>query len=165
MKTFIKLFTASVFLLVALHFEGNAQSFRTELASLSKGADMIVSGKVIEQKSQWNSDKTRIFTQATIQVDEFLKGSNFQDRLVITYPGGEVGEIGEYYSHVATFSNDEDVLVFVKKYDRDNSFRVYQGDAGKLSLYEDRNTGEKMTSQNIKASELKKEIKNIVEKL
>ncbi len=63
-----------------------------------------------------------------------------------------------------TFANDEDVLLFVKKSTKDESLRVFEGDEGKLTLYKDKKTGEKVTSNNIKASEIKREIKNYVEK-
>jgi hypothetical protein len=125
---------------------------------------MIVTGKVVDQKSEWSSDKSKIYTNVTIRVDEFLKGSNNQNRIVIKNLGGEVGNVGETYSHVPTFQDDEEVLLFVKKSTKDESLRVFEGDEGKLTLYKDKKTGEKVTSKNIKASEMKKEIKNYVEK-
>jgi hypothetical protein len=141
-----------------------SQSLKSEIRNLSEGADMIITGKVVNQKSQWNSEKSRIYTNVTIQVDEFLKGSNNQSRIVITHLGGEVGDVGESYSHVPTFIDSEEVLVFVKKSDKDESMSVFEGEEGKLTLYEDKFTGEKVTSKNVKASEMKKEIKNYVEK-
>ena len=41
---------------------------------LSKGADVIITGKVTQQSSSWNDDNTRIYTKATIEVEEYLKG-------------------------------------------------------------------------------------------
>jgi hypothetical protein len=146
-----------------LHIEAHPQTIQTEIKNLSKGADLIVTGNVIDQKSQWNSDNSRIYTQVTIQVDEYLKGSNNQDKIVITHPGGEVGNVGETYSHIPTFSNDEEVLVFLKKSAKDQSLRVFEGEGGKMTLHQDKNNGEKVTSNNIKASDIKKEIKNYVE--
>jgi hypothetical protein len=140
-----------------------SQSLKSEIKNLSEGADMIVTGKVIDQKSQWNTEKSRIYTNVTIQVEQFLKGSNNQNRIVITHLGGEVGDVGETYSHVPTFKDDEEILVFVKKSAKDESLSVFEGEEGKLTLYEDRTTGEKITSKNVKASEMKKEIKNYVE--
>ena len=141
-----------------------AQSIQSDIKNLSQGADMIITGKVIDQKSQWNSDNSRIYTNVTIQVDEYLKGSENQDRIVITHLGGEVGSVGETYSHIPTFIDDENVLVFVKKSAKDESLSVFEGEEGKLTLYQNKNTGEKVTSNNIKASDIKKEIKSFVEK-
>ena len=141
-----------------------AQSIQSDIKNLSQGADMIITGQVVAQQSQWNSDNSRIYTQVTIQVDEYLKGSDNQDRIVITHLGGEVGSVGETYSHVPTFTDDENVLVFVKKSAKDESLSVFEGEEGKLTFYQNKNTGEKVTSNNIKASELKNEIKSFVEK-
>ena len=141
-----------------------AQSIQSDIKNLSQGADMIITGKVIDQKSQWNSDNSRIYTNVTIQVDEYLKGSENQDRIVITHLGGEVGSVGETYSHIPTFIDDENVLVFVKKAAKDESLSDFEGEEGKLTLYQNKNTGEKVTSNNIKASDIKKEIKSFVEK-
>jgi len=141
-----------------------AQSIQSDIKNLSQGADMIVTGKVVDQKSQWNSDNSRIYTNVTIQVDEYLKGSDNQDRIVITHLGGEVGDIGETYSHIPAFIDDENVLVFVKKSAKDESLSVFEGEEGKLTLYEDKIIGEKVTSNNTKASDIKREIKSFVEK-
>ena len=164
MRLFQKTFFYAILITFFIHSEGYSQSLQSEIKNLSEGADMIVTGKVVDQKSEWSSDKSKIYTNVTIQVDEFLKGSSSQNRIVIKNLGGEVGNIGETYSHVPNFANDEDVLVFVKKSTKDESLRVFEGDEGKLTLYKDKKTGEKVTSKNVKASEMKKEIKNYVEK-
>lgn len=163
MRLFRSIIFCAVLMALLLQFEAHSQTMQVEIKNLSKGADMIVTGKVVDQTSQWNSEKSRIYTNVTIQVDEFLKGTNNQNRIVITHLGGEVGDVGETYSHVPTFKDDEDVLVFVKKSSKDESLSVFQGEEGKLTLYEDKTTGEKITSQNIKANEIKKEIKSFVE--
>jgi hypothetical protein len=137
-----------------------SQSIHSELKNLSENADAILTGKVIEQKAEWNMDKTRIFTTVTIEVDEYLKGSNSQSRITVTHPGGEVGEVGEIYSHVPTFLNDENVLLFVKQNRNDMSFRVLEGEVGKISLAVDKLTGEKVTANNKNISAYKKEIRS-----
>lgn len=137
-----------------------SQSIHSELKNLSENADAILTGKVIEQKAEWNMDKTRIFTTVTIEVDEYLKGSNSQSRITVIHPGGEVGEVGEIYSHVPTFLNDENVLLFVKQNRNDMSFRVLEGEVGKISLAVDKLTGEKITANNKNISAYKKEIRS-----
>ena len=164
MRLFQTIFFSAILITFLVTSEGRSQSIQSEIKNLSEGADIILTGKVVDQKSQWNSEKSRIYTHVTIQVDEYLKGANNQNRIVITNLGGEVGNVGETYSHVPTFQDDEDVLLFVKKSTKDESLRVFEGDEGKLTLYKDKNTGEKVTSKNVKASEMKKEIKNYVEK-
>jgi len=151
--------------ILSFFFVANIQSqtIQSDLKTLSKGADVIVTGKVVEQRSSWNQDRTRIYTDVKIQVDDFIKGSEAQNSVIITHPGGEVGEVGELYSHMPRFSNDEEVLVFAKRDLKDNKYRVLNGEDGKLTVYQDKATGEKVTSSNQKISTLKKEIKNYVE--
>jgi len=160
MRLFQTILFYAILITLFIHTETHSQSIQAEIKNLSEGADMIVTGKVVDQKSEWSSDKSKIYTNVTIQVDEFLKGSNNQNQIVIKNLGGEVGNVGETYSHVPTFTNEEDVLVFIKKSEKDQSLRVFQGDEGKMTFYQDKKTGEKVTSKNIKASEMKKEIKN-----
>lgn len=141
-----------------------SQSIQSKVKNLSEKSDIILEGKVIQKKSDWNQDKTRIFTKVTIQVDEYLKGNNSGKTIVINTPGGEVDGIGELYTHMPSFKDDEDVLVFAKEDKQDKSYRVLDGEEGKLTLYDDIKTGEKVTSFNKKVSALKTEIKGYVGK-
>ena len=140
-----------------------SQTKPTDIKNLSVAADVILTGKVTKQNSSWNKDKTRIYTDVTLEVEEYLKGNNGNKTLVVTTPGGEVGEVGELYTHMPRFSKDEEVLLFVKKDTKDMSYKVVNGQEGKIALYTDKKTGEKVTSSNRKISTLKKEIKNYVE--
>lgn len=152
-----------VFLILSgLNTTSLSQTIPTDIKSLSAGADLILTGKVTKQNSTWNKDKTRIFTEVTVEVEEYLKGNNSNKSIVVITPGGEIGEVGELYTHMPRFSNDEDVLLFVKKDKRDLDYKVFNGEDGKMTLYTDKKTGEKMTSSNQKISTLKTEIKNYV---
>ena len=131
-----------------------------EVERMSKNADLIITGKVKEQNSNWNSSKTRIYTYATIQVEEYLKGSNTGSSIVVSYPGGEVGDIGELYSHMPRFENNEEILVFLKKDERSTGYKVFNGEEGKISVIIDPKTGEKITSQNVKVNMLVTQIKS-----
>ena len=133
-----------------------------EFKALSKGADVILTGKVAKQKSEWNADKTRILTHVTIEVDDYLKAANYQKDIVVTHLGGEVGSVGELYTHVPSFKNNEEVLLFLKKDNLNRAYKVVDGEDGKWSIYKDDKTGEKITSSFVKISALKKEIKNYV---
>lgn len=129
------------------------------LKSLSKGADIIATGKVAEQKSSWNKNKTRIYTEATLQVNEYIKG-NSGNSVVVTYPGGEVGAVGELYTHMPRFTNNEEVLVFLKKDQKDNKYKIYNGEDGKMEVVKDPKTGEMVTNSNVRVNYLKAQIKN-----
>jgi hypothetical protein len=145
-------------------FTSYSQSINSSIKKMSEKADLIVEGKVVQKKSSWNKDKTRIYTDVTVQVDEYLKGNKGNNNIVITTPGGEVDGVGELYTHMPQFNNDEDVLVFVKEDKRDRSYKVFNGEDGKITLYKDKVTGEKVTPFNKKVSSLKKEINDYVNK-
>lgn len=163
MKTKIINMFFAFLIFVGFNTNSLSQSIESNIKSLSVGADAILMGKVTKQNSYWNKDKTRIFTDVTIEVDEFFKGNNGSKTIVVNTPGGEVGEIGELYSHMPRFNKEEDVLLFVKRDKKDLSYKVFDGENGKITLYTDKKTGEKITASNRKVSMLKKEIRDYVE--
>jgi hypothetical protein len=146
-----------VYVVLCLPLIISAQTLQSGIPELSKGADAIITGKVVSQKSEWNNGKRAIFTKVTLAVDEYLKGNRSQKSITIMHPGGEVDGIGELYTHVPTFNNDEEVLLFIKKRENSNDYSVFQGESGKITLYVDEN-GEKVSAQRTKVAFLKNEI-------
>lgn len=139
-----------------------AQLTSSDVERMSKNADLIITGKVVEQNSNWNENKTRIYTQATIQVEEYLKGNSNGSSLNVIYPGGEVGDVGEMYSHMPRFENNEEVLVFLKKDDKSTNYKVFNGEEGKINVVMDPKTGEKVTTSNVQINSLKAQIKSYI---
>jgi len=139
-----------------------AQQMAVELKDLSKGADLILTGKVTQQTSSWNKDNTKIYTEATIQVEEYLKGNSNESSVVVRYLGGEVGDVGELYSHMPRFDNDEEVLVFLKRDEQNSNYKVFNGQDGKINIIEDPETGEKVTTSNVKINSLKVQIESYI---
>lgn len=139
-----------------------AQLTSPEVKSMSKNADLIITGKVVEQNSNWNENKTRIYTQATIQVEEYLKGSNNSGPVIVSYPGGEVGEVGEMYSHMPRFEDNEEVLVFLKRDDNSTNYKVLNGEEGKINVITDPQTGNKVTSSSVPVNSIKAQIKSYI---
>lgn len=139
-----------------------AQSDSFIIKKLSKKADVILTGKVTKKESSWNTAKTRIYTKATVQVDELLKGNNSQNYVEIIYPGGEVGDVGELYTHMPKFDKDEEVLVFLKQDKKTSAYKVLNGEAGKITVQEDAKTKEKVTSSNLRIKDLKAQIKGFI---
>jgi len=134
-----------------------SQQMEAKLKQLTTNADIIVTGKISSNKSSWNNNKTRIFTEATLNIDEYLKGNNNGSSVVITYPGGEVNGVGELYTHMPNFEDNENVLVFLKKDEK--GYKVFDGEEGKIRIIKDAKTGEAITSSNIRISHLKAQIK------
>ncbi len=149
--------------LVGYQFNAFSQTV-SKLEHLSEGADLILTGKVVQQNSSWNEDRSRIYTNATIQVEEYLKGNTNEGSIVVTYLGGEVGDVGELYTHMPKFEDDEEILVFLKVDQGTSSYKVFNGEEGKLSIVYDKSTGEKVTTSNVKINSLKVQIKSFIEK-
>jgi hypothetical protein len=163
MKVPITSLLYGLILVCAIYYTTFAQQMAVELKDLSVGADVIITGRVTQQTSSWNDDNTRIYTKATIQVDEYLKGINNGNSVVVTYLGGEIGDVGEMYSHMPRFEDQEEVLVFLKKDEKNtDGYKVFNGENGKISVIDDPKTGEKVTTSNVQINSLKAQIKNYV---
>ena len=153
--------TLTVFFVVFSGINGLAQSGNSELQKLTASSDLIIVGKVVNQNSQWNKNKTRIFTQVSVNAEEYLKGKSEEKQIVITKPGGEVGDVGELYSHVPEFVKDEEVLLFLKK-DGENKLVVNKGTQGKYTISSNNDSGIKMIGESKSLENYKIRIKSFI---
>jgi len=80
--------------------------------------------------------------------------------VTVNYLGGEVGEIGEMYSHMPSFEDNEEVLVFLKKDEKNTDYKVFSGEEGKITLLNNETTGEKTTNSYVPLNSLKQQIIN-----
>ena len=160
MDTKFRYLLLTLVLIYGFQITSHSQQLSTSIEKLSKGADVVLTGKVIQQNSSWNEDRTRIYTDATIQVEEYLKGNTNESSIIVTYLGGEVGEVGELYTHMPRFEDDEEILVFLKRDQETSSYKVFNGEEGKLSIVYDKNTGEKVTTSSVQINSLKAQIKS-----
>jgi len=137
-----------------------AQPPSAKLREMAKSADEILTGKVIQNESFWNDRKTNIFTRSTLQVDDCIKGGGAKRNIEVVCPGGEVGDVGEIYSHLPTLKKNEEVLLFLKKDPAHSSYRIVNGEDGKIPMFTDDASGQRITGTRILLSTLKEEIKN-----
>ena len=142
--------------------ESAAQKESVKIKQLTKEADMILTGKVTQKKSNWNENKTRIYTRTTVQVEEYLKGENKGTSVEITSPGGEVGDVGELYTHMPTFEDNEEVLVFLKKDEKATGYKVLNGEEGKIKVHLEAAKKEKAASSDLPVNDLKSQIRRFV---
>ncbi len=87
---------------------------RVDLPELSRTADAVIHGTVRRVESRWSGDGRRILTDVEIQVTESLKGEP-GSTVLVTQPGGRVGDIGQRVSGLASFTPGEEVVVFLEK--------------------------------------------------
>ena len=93
---------------------GATTMLKVELPELARSADLIVHGKVLRLQSRWSGDGRRILTDVEIQVTEALKGQA-GPTVLVTQPGGRVGDIGQKVSGLASFAAGEEVVVFLSR--------------------------------------------------
>ena len=162
-KSMIQLSTILVFVLMySIYGRALAQTEKSRLAELTKEAEAVVVGKVTGVRSEWSSDRKRIFSKVSLSVDQYIKGDTPARTVVITQLGGEIDGVGELYSHTARFSKDEEVLVFVKK-DRQNNLVVAGGEDGKFKVTKDERTGEKMVHGGLTLKKFTSDVKAILQ--
>jgi hypothetical protein len=87
---------------------------RVDLPELARTADAIVHGTVRRVESRWSGDGRRIITDVEIQVSETLKGQA-GGSVLVTQPGGRVGDIGQMVSGLASFAPGEEVVLFLER--------------------------------------------------
>lgn len=139
---------------------GAAQVKEMTPAQLVERSEVVAVGKVTRMKAEWTPNKTRIVTRVEVAVDEYLKG-NTGGTITILSPGGEIDGVGEWYSHTARFTKDEDVVVFAQK-DKKGEFHVAGGNQGKLSISKQEKTGLARVSDKTTLDDLKAQIKRAV---
>jgi len=103
-------------LLLIISSPAQALMIDMSLDDLAPGADAILIGTVVETTSGWNSTHTMICTSVTLSVEECLKGNIAAGTdVVISVPGGQVGEITQTISDMPGFYVGERTLVFLNK--------------------------------------------------
>lgn len=107
---------------------------------LAQQSDVVAVGRVDHMVSEWNADRSRIQTRVTLAVEQTIKGETPDASMTVIIPGGEVDGVGELYTHMVTFQQNEDVLLFASK-DTKGNLRVTSGTDGKYLIQKDAKTG------------------------
>ncbi len=150
--------TGLIFLLL-LPFTLLGQSKPISPEDLTKRAESVAIGQVSDVTSEWDETGKAIRSRVTLAVSEYLKGGGSGSSLTLYVPGGEIGGVGEIYSHMASFRANEDVVVFVEK-DKQNRYKVSGGNQGKYLIQQDKVTGQQVVSGTIPLDQFKSRIKN-----
>ncbi len=120
MKIYSILHSVLIFLLLTefIAAPGSALMVKKSLEELTSGADSILIGEVKKIESQWNEEKTLIYTYVTISVSQYTKTLSSVKQvqeIIIKMPGGEVGDIGLKVSDTPQFREGEEVFLFLRK--------------------------------------------------
>lgn len=103
---------------------------------LAREARTILIGTCTSIKSEWNEERTKIFTYIRISPQNFLKGEEIPEEITIQQLGGEVGEIGMRVDETSVFEEGEEVLLFLKR-GRKGLHRILGLSQGKFSVKTD----------------------------
>ncbi len=100
--------------------------------ALAREADAVVQGRVEKRESRWAADGRHIYTLVTLRTTSVWRGSA-PERVVVRVRGGEVGDVGQRVDAEATFSEGEQVVVFLAR-DRGGNWRVHGMGLGKFRV-------------------------------
>ncbi len=139
------------------------QSRPVTIEQLARQSEVVAIGQVKDLSSEWDETGTRIRTKVLLYVDQFVKGSGSGNTLTLYVPGGEVGTVGEVYSHMPTFRRDEEVIVFAEQ-DKLHHYRVSDGQQGKFTIQKDHTSGKAMVSGHSSLDEFTIQVKATVER-
>jgi hypothetical protein len=100
--------------------------------ALTDEAESVVLGEVERVESRWDG-RGRIVTDVWIRVDETLK-NGVGPSVVLTHPGGTVGDVGMRVSDTPSFQPGERVLCFVHGADASGARRLVGDAQGKYRI-------------------------------
>ena len=81
-------------------------------------ADYIVEGVVEKVESNWNEDRSAIFTHTNLSIEKYVKGAPFAgDELQIVTPGGTVGDITQVLEDQPIFHEGKRVRIYFQEVD------------------------------------------------
>ena len=103
---------------------------RASVEALARTSDAVVRGRVERRVSRMVGN--RIVTDVEVRARGVWRGAAPQV-VKVTVPGGEVGDLGQRVDGMATFSDGEEVVVFVA-HASDGSWRVNGAAQGKFTV-------------------------------
>jgi hypothetical protein len=124
--------------------ESIAQVIEVSAQDLTKESTAVFYGKCSKIKSEWNENKSIIYTYVTVVPEEYIKG-NLGAEAVIAVPGGRVGDIIYEVSDMPTFTVGEEIMAFVWTNPSGKNL-VTGGYQGKKKIEKDSKTGKRMVT-------------------
>ena len=129
-------------IMIFTSLECNAQSKKMSTRDLTKKSNSIVYGKCSGVKCKWNQAQDIIVTEVTIVPEGYVKG-NLGGQVVVTVPGGRIGDIIYQVSEMPVFEPGEEVFAFIYRHPSGKNL-VTGGFHGKMRIEKDKATGKRM---------------------
>jgi len=95
-----------------------------DVETLAAAAQAVVHARVVSQESRWGGGGESsgvIYTRVVLQPLEWWKGKGARDAIVVSVPGGTVGDLSQTVQGVATFAAGEEVVLFLRRLGRERS--------------------------------------------
>ena len=118
------------------------------VADLAKRSDVIALGAVASVSSEWNSQKTTIYTRIGLNVEDLFKGTASNEMLSFYQLGGEVGNTASSVGDAAPFKRGERVIVFLYK-NKDQKLALVGSFQGKFAIEEGGSMGGAMAIRRV----------------
>lgn len=110
----------------------SASMEKMSLEDLTREADVILIGNIVDVDSKWGLERDKIYTYSTVSVERYIKGGTGEEELTILSEGGRIGTLFIWVEDTPTFLKDETVLVFLKKSGKE--YNVVGMSQGKYTL-------------------------------
>lgn len=154
----------SIIFLIFVLFLGWIQAFGTaikmSIKELTTKSDLIIVGKVIDATSKWAGDRSNIYTYVTINVEEFIKGSQLTNEILVQVLGGAIKDegIASLVSEMPSFQKGERVVLFLERSHSPKYFLVLTGRYGKFKVTPDNQIEGRSASLESFRQEIKKNL-------
>lgn len=122
--------------------ETKAQVKKMSAKDMTEVSTAVLYGKCKKIKSEWNENRSAIYTYVTIVPEGYIKG-NLGSEVVVAVPGGRVDDILVEVSETPIFIEDEEVVAFICKSPKGRNL-ITGGYQGKMKIETDKKTGKKM---------------------
>ena len=133
-RVLLSILTASVVWFGIAH-SATLKNEPLSVADLTKRSHVIAVGAVASVSSEWNSQKTTIYTRIGLSVEDLFKGAPSGEMLSFYQLGGEVGNTASSVGEAATFKRGERVVVFLYR-NKEQKLALVASFQGKFSIEE-----------------------------
>ena len=117
------------------------------LPQLTAAAGAILHGTVTGVRSDWNAERTHIFTFVTVHADRYFKGQLGPDVTIMEF-GGTVGGLRQYIPGTPQFTPGEEVILFLSLHPPMYP-AVLALSQGKFSVVRDPATGQRLIARDL----------------
>ncbi len=127
---------ASLLVLVLLvSFSQATQIIYRSPKQMGDESSLVVLGKVARVRSYWNENRTKIFTETLVEIDEMFKGATVPNARIVQL-GGVVGNVRMTVHGALRWKPGEEVLLFLEPYEQ-GTYQVSGFSQGKFAVERD----------------------------